>query len=115
MAPPGVILRFPLPKGKGVAVASNITSDKATGIGAYSDDDLRRVFNEGKGKSGRNLYTMPWSYYGGMTPEDKEALIAALHEVPAVGNVVPPSEIKQRAASGRSCSSRYFVYEVSHA
>ena len=52
------------------------------------------MFNEGKGKSGRNLYTMPWAYYGGMTPEDKEALIAALREVPAVGNVVPPSEIK---------------------
>lgn len=86
--------KFPLPNGKGVAIASNITSDKATGIGAYSEDDLRRVFNEGKGKSGRNLYTMPWAYYGGMTPEDKEALIAALREVPAVGNVVPPSEIK---------------------
>lgn len=86
--------KFPLPNGKGVAIASNITSDKATGIGAYSDDDLRRVLDEGKGKSGRNLYTMPWSYYRGMTVEDKEALIAALREVPAVGNVVPPSAIK---------------------
>ena len=48
--------KFPLPDGKGVAIAPNITSDKATGIGAYSDDDLRRVFDEGKGKTGRFLY-----------------------------------------------------------
>ena len=85
--------KIPVP-GKGFVVAPNITSDKATGIGAYSDDDLRRVFDEGKGKTGRYLYVMPWSYYSGMTKEDKEALIAALREVPPVSNIVPPSEIK---------------------
>ncbi len=86
--------KFPLPNGKGTAIASNISSDKATGIGAYTDDDIRRVFTEGKGKSGRSLYTMPWSYYGGMTEEDREALIAALRAEPPVVNAVPPSDIK---------------------
>jgi len=85
---------FPLPNGRGVAVSPNITSDKATGIGAYSDEDLRRVFDEGKGKSGKPLYVMPWSYYSGLTKEDKDALIAALREVPPVANIVPASEIK---------------------
>ena len=85
---------FPLPNGKGVAIAPNITSDKATGIGSYSDADLRRVLDEGKGKTGRYLYVMPWSYYSGLTNEDKEALVAALREVPAVPNPVAPSQIK---------------------
>ena len=83
--------KFPLPGDKYVHVP-NITSDKATGIGAYTDEDLRRVFDEGKGKDGRDLYMMPWSYYRGMTPEDKEALFAALREVPPVVNLVPPSK-----------------------
>lgn len=87
-------MKFPLPNGKGVAIAPNITSDKATGIGAYSDDDLKRVFDEGKGKTGRFLYTMPWSYYKGLTPEDKDALIVAIRAIPAVSQGVPPSEIK---------------------
>ena len=69
----------------------NITSDKATGIGAYSDADLRRVFDEGKGKSGRTLYMMPWSYYSGLTADDKDAIIAALREVPPVVNAVQPN------------------------
>lgn len=86
--------KFPLAPGKGYAVAPNITSDKATGIGAYSDEDLHRAIFDGKGKSGRVLYVMPWSYYAGMTKEDKEALVAALREVPAVPNVVPPSAVK---------------------
>jgi hypothetical protein len=86
---------FKFPVGdKGYAIAPNITSDKATGIGAYSDEDIRRAIVDGKGKDGRNLYVMPWSYYKGMTTEDRDALIAALREVPAVANVVPPSAIK---------------------
>jgi mono/diheme cytochrome c family protein len=79
---------------KGMVYAANLTSDKATGIGSYSDDDIRRAINEGKAKSGRTLYIMPWYYYKGMTDEDKDALIVALRAVPAVANVVPPATIK---------------------
>jgi hypothetical protein len=95
---PGMALaggfKFPLPAGKGHVVAPNITSDQATGIGAYSYEDLRRVFDEGTGKAGRPLYVMPWTHYGGMTDEDKDALIAALQEVPPVSHVVAASEVK---------------------
>lgn len=81
---------FPVP-GKGTVVVPNITSDPATGIGSYSDAELRRVLDEGKNKAGRTLYMMPWSYYKGMTDEDKDALIAALRTVPPVVNAVPPN------------------------
>lgn len=84
----------PFPLGpKGTVIAPNITSDRATGIGAYSDEDLRRVFDEGKGKSGRYLYVMPWSYYGGLTSDDKDALIAALRAVPPVSNLVLAAKV----------------------
>ncbi|MBX3258356.1 MAG: c-type cytochrome [Labilithrix sp.] len=86
-------MKFPLANGRGYAIAPNITSDKATGIGAYSDEDVRRAIEEGKGKDGRDLYSMPWSYYKGMTREDKDALIAALREVPPIANIVPPSAV----------------------
>lgn len=87
----GTMMELP---GKGKVYAANITSDKATGIGSYTDDDLLRVLNEGIGKSGRQLYGMPWWYYRGMTDTDKRALIAALRQVKPVVNPVPPSDIK---------------------
>lgn len=87
-------MKFTLPDGKGFVIAPNITSDKAVGIGSYSDEDLKRVFEDGKGKSGRFLYVMPWSYYKGMTPEDKDALIFALRQVPPNPQIVPASAIK---------------------
>ena len=79
---------------KGVVYASNISSDKASGIGSYSNEDLRKVIDEGKGKSGRTLFVMPWSYYKGMTNEDKDALIAALREEPPIPNIVTASTVK---------------------
>lgn len=81
--------------GGGMIYATNITSDKATGIGAYTDDDLLRVFNEGKNKAGQPLYLMPWPEMAGLTDGDKAALIAALREIPPVTNLVPASTIKR--------------------
>ena len=85
--------RFPLGE-HGVAIAPNISSDLATGVGAYTDEDLLRAIEDGKGKDGRVLRVMPWGAYRGMTSEDKVALIAALRLVPPVVNVVPRSNIR---------------------
>lgn len=84
--------RFALPNG--TVYASNLTSDKATGLGAYSDEDLMRVFNQGIGKAGQPLYLMPWPVMKGLTDDDKKALIAALRTIPPVTNVVPAPTIK---------------------
>lgn len=73
----------------------NITPDPATGVGAYSDEDLLRVLNDGVNKAGKPLYMMPWPWYKGMADEDKLALIAALREVKPVKNIVPASTFKR--------------------
>ena len=85
---------MPIP-GKGTVYSSNISSDPATGIGAYSDADLLVVLNEGKGKSGATLYGMPWRYYAGMTDADKRALISALRAAPAVVSAVRPATFQR--------------------
>jgi hypothetical protein len=78
----------------GTVYASNISSDPATGIGAYSDDDLMRVFREGKGKDGRELYVMPWRALQGTKDEDLRAVIAALRTLPPIKNIVPAPQLK---------------------
>jgi hypothetical protein len=78
----------------GKVCASNITSHEAAGIGKMSDEDLMRVFRDGKGKDGRTLWVMPWSVTRQATDQDLRALIAALRELPANANLVPAPEIK---------------------
>lgn len=85
-------LKFELDRGRYVYVP-NITNDPATGIGAHSDEDLRRVFLEGRAKDGHALHVMPWSYFGGMTEPDREAMLRALRRVPAVSHTVPASKL----------------------
>ncbi|MSP58923.1 MAG: hypothetical protein EXR72_01040 [Myxococcales bacterium] len=79
----------------GVVYTANITSDKATGIGAYSDEDILRVLRQGIGKAGRPLYGMPWPYYKGLSDDDKRALVAALRTVTPVSNIVPAAVLKK--------------------
>ncbi len=77
----------------GTIYSSNITSDPATGIGAYSDEDLMRVFREGKGKDGRTLWVMPWRAYRGTKEEDLRAVIAALRSLKPITNTVPAPKV----------------------
>ena len=86
-------MRFAGPFGE--VYSSNITSHPSAGIGAYSNDDLKRVFREGKNRAGRLLWVMPWSVTKNLTDADLDALIAALREVPANPNLVPVGQVRQ--------------------
>lgn len=78
----------------GTVYSANITSHPSAGIGAYSDDDLRRVFREGKNRAGRDLWVMPWSVTKNLTDADLDALIAAVREIPANANLVPAPQLR---------------------
>jgi len=86
----GAEFKFP----KGTVYAANISSDKETGIGAYTDEELLRVLNEGIAKDGRPLWVMPSAAFKGLTEDDKKAMIAALRTVPPVKNQVPRSQMR---------------------
>lgn len=79
----------------GTVYAANITSHPSAGIGAYSDDDLRRVFREGKNRSGRSLWVMPWSATRNLNDDDLNSIIAALRRIPPNPNLVPAPELKK--------------------
>lgn len=81
----------------GTVYASNITSHPSAGIGAYSDEDLKRVFREGKNRSGRSLWVMPWSATRHWSEADLTSIIAALRQVPPNANMVPAPEFKRTA------------------
>ena len=83
----------PFPGPWGVVYAANITSHPSAGIGAFSNDDLERVFREGRNRAGRELWVMPWSITKNLTEADLDALIAALREVPASTNLVPAAQL----------------------
>ena len=68
----------------GVSVSLNITSSKAKGIGAWTDDEIKRAIVAGVSKDGSKLKPpMGYQYYATLTPDDLDAIVAYLRTVPA--------------------------------
>src|SRR5947209_3739230 len=64
-------------------IAPNITSDRETGVGAWSDDTLARAIREGIGHDGRALFpSMPYPNYRWMPDEDLASVIVYLRTTP---------------------------------
>jgi len=61
----------------GTIYSTNITPDKATGIGNYTLDDFDRAVRHGVAKDGSTLYpAMPYASYAKVKPSDVKALYA---------------------------------------
>lgn len=72
----------------------NITPDKKTGIGSWSDEDFVRAVREGVSPDGSNYYpTFPYTSYAKMTRQDVIDIKAYLDTVPAVRNEVPDHDL----------------------
>jgi hypothetical protein len=69
----------------------NLTSDKATGLGNWSDDEIRRVITTGTLRDGTRLlpYPMDWASFSNLKRSDLDAIVAYLRTVPPVRNAVP--------------------------
>jgi mono/diheme cytochrome c family protein len=75
-------------------VAPNITSDKETGAGNWSDDVLARAIREGIGHDGRALFpVMPYPNFRSMSDEDLASVIVYIRTLPPVKSQLPQTRI----------------------
>ncbi len=75
-------------------VAPNITPDKETGAGTWSDDMFARAIREGIGHDGRTLFPlMPYPHYRQMSDEDLASIVVYLRTLPAVHNQLPTTHM----------------------
>lgn len=80
----------------GIVYGGNITPDDETGIGTWTDEEVKRAILTGVGKDGRRLILMPWFAYSAMTTEDADAVVFYLRNVlPAVSNEVPAASLNE--------------------
>ena len=70
--------------------ASNVTQDKETGIGNWSNADIEKALRKGERPNGVRLAAiMPSDFYEIMTPSDMSAVIAYLKTVKPVKQTFP--------------------------
>ncbi len=87
--------------GKGIAtpfgtvIASNLTPDARTGIGAWSAAQFWRAMHNGRSADGRLLYpAFPYPNFTEITRDDADALFAFLRSQVPVGQVNRPHELR---------------------
>ena len=74
---------------------TNITPDPETGIGKWSDDEIKRLMREGIRPDGRPISTqMPFLSYKSMQERDLDAVVAYIKTVPPLRREVPPPTYK---------------------
>lgn len=72
----------------GIIYSTNITPDKDTGIGNWSEADLYRAMHDGIDRQGRHLYpAFPYPWYTRVTPGDVRAIDAYLSTLQPVRQV----------------------------
>jgi len=97
---------FPIPFG--TVYSTNITPDKETGLGAWSDQQIHAAMTKGIGRDGsRILPVMPYEKYSGMAEEDLKALIAYLRTLKAVRKPTPA--LKTWAPFARSLGTPIYL------
>ena len=70
--------------------ASNITQDRDTGIGSWSDADIRKALQKGERPNGVRLAAiMPADFYEILTPGDLNAIVAYLKTIKPVKQETP--------------------------
>ena len=80
----------------GIVYGGNITPDNETGIGTWTDEEVKRAILTGVRNDGRRLILMPWFVYSSLTAEDADAVVYYLKNVlPAVNNQIPVASLNE--------------------
>jgi mono/diheme cytochrome c family protein len=68
----------------------NLTPDKETGLGDWSEAQILLALREGTRPDGRKLApVMPWMAYAKLSDEDAKAIVTYLKSLPAIKNKSP--------------------------
>ena len=82
---------FPFHFPFGIVFTANITPDKKTGLGDWTDGEIKRAITKGITKDGSRLMPpMPYSYFANINGEDLNAIVAylgSMKPLPAVRKV----------------------------
>jgi len=78
----------------GIFYSPNLTPDRETGTGGWTDRDFDAALRHGRAPDGSPYYPVfPYPAYAGISDGDMSAITAYLHSLPPVHNPVRPHEL----------------------
>jgi mono/diheme cytochrome c family protein len=78
----------------GHLVAANITPDRETGLGAWTDGEILRAIREGVDREGKALFPiMPYAHLRNMSDEDAKSIVVYLRTLKPIRNQVAAKKL----------------------
>jgi mono/diheme cytochrome c family protein len=89
----------------------NISAHPQAGVGAWTDDELKRAIRSGVSRDGRQLHWqgMTWDQFSNLDEEDLRAIVAYVRLLPPVNRTVPVP----RLPAANDCETYTFYLEKS--
>jgi mono/diheme cytochrome c family protein len=79
-------------------MTANITPDPETGIGKWSDEDIKKAMTAGIRPDGVHLSPpMPFPFFDNMTEDDLDAVVAFIRTIPPIKNKVERTDFQKKA------------------
>jgi mono/diheme cytochrome c family protein len=79
----------------GRVCSKNLTPDRETGLGAWTDGEILRAMREGVSREGTALFPiMPYPSYRTLSDDDARAIVAYLRTLQPRARAVPPRELR---------------------
>ncbi len=92
----------------GIVFAPNLTPDRDTGLGRWTDSEIKDAVRTGLGRHGpERILVMPWQGYAQITEDDAWSIVAYLRSLEPIENQVPVN-----VPVGRSTSETYVHFGV---
>src|SRR5579885_747909 len=86
--------QFEVPGFPGHFVAPNLTPDRETGAGTWTDDQIARAIREGIKHDDTTLFPiMPYTQYRNLSDEDLASVVVYVRSLPAVRNPLPAMQV----------------------
>ena len=97
-------------EGGQIEVAPNITPDRNTGIGSWSEDDIVKLLKTGSGPGGQEVHGLmrevienpPWGGFNQLTDQDARAVAAYLKSIPPLPSSAPPPTVPGAPTSAQA-------------
>ena len=79
--------------GVGLIPSKNLTPDPETGLGNWTDEEIKNAFLNGIDNEGEPLFRiMPYYVMHNMSEDDADAIVAYLRSIPAIEQAIPERE-----------------------
>jgi mono/diheme cytochrome c family protein len=78
----------------GIVISKNLTPDPETGLGDWTDEEIKTAIRSGVSRAGLHLFpVLPFAIYTNMAESDLDAIVAYLRTLPPVNNPIPRQPI----------------------